>query len=83
MRDFLSNAIDENNLLSAAKCYFISEKEDAKKSLGKPIRQIIKIDTLKKLLNGAYKCLAATFSGTKIKISMFEFTLEDLRGLDE
>ena len=82
VRDFISTCIlDDNNPLSAARSYFIGEVEDVKKSLIKPIRQIIRIDTLKKLLNGAYKRIASPFPG--IKASMFEATLEDLKDLDE
>ena len=82
VRDFISTCIlDDNNPLSAARSYFIGEVEDVKKSLIKPIRQIIRIDTLKKLLNGAYKRIASPFPG--IKASIFEATLEDLKDLDE
>ncbi len=82
VRDFVSTAIlDDNNPFSAARSYFIGESEDVKKSLVKPIRQIVKIDSLKKALNGAYKRIASPFPG--IKASMFEATLEDLRDLDE
>jgi sulfate adenylyltransferase subunit 1 (EFTu-like GTPase family) len=76
VRDFVSTAIlDDDNPLSAAKSYFIGDIEDAKRSLVKPIRQVIKIDALKQLLNGSYRKLAAMFPGTKA--SKFEATLED------
>ncbi|MDG2989417.1 hypothetical protein L3556_00500 [Candidatus Synechococcus calcipolaris G9] len=82
VRDFVSTAIlDNDNPFSAARSYFIGEAEDAKKSLVKPIRQIVKIDSLKRALDGAYKRIASPFPG--IKASMFEATLEDLRDLDE
>lgn len=82
VKDFVSTAIlDDDNLLSAARSYFIGEVEDVKKSLIKPIRQVVKIDTLKNLLDGAYKRIASPFAGKKA--SMFEATLEDLKDIDE
>lgn len=82
VQDFVSTAIlDDDNPLSAARSYFIGEAEDVKKSLIKPIRQIVKIDSLKKEIDGAYKSIASPFPG--IKASMFEATLENLRDLDE
>ena len=82
VKDFVSTAIlDDDNPFSAARSYFIGEAEDVRKSLIKPIRQVIKIDILKKLLDGAYKRIASPFPG--IKASMFEATLGDLKDLSE
>lgn len=82
VKDFVSTAIlDKHNPLSPAQSYFIGEAEDSKKSLVKPIRQIIKIDHLKKMLDGSYTKLSASFPGTKT--SMLEATLEDLKDIME
>lgn len=82
VKDFVSTAmLNDNNPLSAAKSYFIGELEDSKKSLLKPIRYIIQIDKLKRLLDGAYTKIKAPFPGSKT--SMIEATLEDFKELDE
>ncbi len=73
--------LDSSNPLSAAKSYFIGDVEDADKSLLKPLRQVIKIDALKTMLDGSYTKLAALFPGTKT--SKLEATLEDLKHLSE
>lgn len=82
VKDFVVTAIlDNDNPLSAAESYFIGDVEDVKKSLVKPISQIIKIDSLKKLIDGSYTKLAGKFAGKKT--SKFEATLEELKSLEE
>lgn len=82
VKDFVSTAIlDDNNLLSAAKSYFIGEEEDTKKSLLKPIRHKIGIDKLKILLDGSYTKIKSPFPGSKT--SMLEATLSDFKDLVE
>jgi hypothetical protein len=82
VKDFVATAIlDNDNPLSAAESYFIGDVEDVKKSLVKPISQIIKIDSLKKLIDGSYTKLAGKFAGKKT--SKFEATLEELKSLEE
>lgn len=82
VKDFVSTAIlDRHNPLSSAESYFIGEKEDSKKAITKVTRQIIRIDTLKHLLDGSYTKLSSPFNGTKI--SNFEVTLDDLKNIAE
>jgi hypothetical protein len=82
IKDFVSTAIlNDNNPLSAAKSYFIGEAEDHKKSLIKPIRHIVQIDKLRRLLDGSYTKMKSLVPG--IKASMFEATLSDFKELGE
>lgn len=78
VRDFVSTAIlDKNNPLSAAKNYFIGDEEDSNKGITQITRQIIRIDTLKNLLDGSYTKLSSPFSGSKML--NIEATLDDLK----
>jgi hypothetical protein len=82
VKDFVSTAIlDGNNPLSVAKSYFIGEEEDSQKGITKITRRIIRIDTLKNLLDGSYTKLSSFFSGSKM--SKIEATLEDLKNVAE
>ena len=82
VRDFVSTAIlDSHNPLSSAESYFIGDEEDSKKGITKITRQIIRIDTLKNLLDGSYTKLSSPFPGTKM--SKIEATLDDLKTIAE
>ena len=82
VKDFVSSAlVSERNPLSAARSYFIGDASDSSKSVTNVVRQIIKIDTLKKLLDGSYVKISSDFPGSKV--SKFEATLENMKYLAE
>ena len=82
VKDFVSSAmVSERNPLSAARSYFIGDRDDTNKSITNVVRQVVKIDTLRNLLNGSYKKISSDFPGSKV--CKFEATLENLKNFAE
>lgn len=82
-RDFVSTAIsDTNNPLSNSRSYFVGSPDDAEKvKCMAPVRQVIRIDALKKMLNGTYTKVKASYPGTVTK--SIEVELDNMSSTDE
>ena len=85
IRDFVNSAtLDQDNPLHQVKSIFIGDKPEDKKSpnssLVKPIR-FIKIEALKKSINGSYLSVSSPVNGSKT--SRVTLSLESLNSIDE